>query len=113
MRNGAGKSTTMRVVVGLDALDAGNRITLRTAAPADAMTVLAGAGAQVTLAGSGVLSAAGVSSETAFVPYLFALLGALVLKTRDAWGQLMPSFSAASLVPSTRFLIFWNATSLA
>jgi hypothetical protein len=27
--------------------------------------------------------------------------------------QLTPSFSAAILVPSTRFLIFWNATSRA
>jgi ABC-2 type transport system ATP-binding protein len=37
---------------------------LRTAAPADAMTVLVGAGAEVTATGSGVLSVAGLSSET-------------------------------------------------
>jgi ABC-type sugar transport system ATPase subunit len=57
--NGPGKSTTMRVVVGrgkviadtsvADLIAASrNQITLRTTAPADAMTVLAGAGACLT-----------------------------------------------------------------
>ncbi len=42
----------------------GNRITLRTSAPADARTVLANAGAEVTATGSGVLTIAGLTSET-------------------------------------------------
>ena len=41
----------------------GRRVTLRTTAPADAMTVLTGAGAQVTAAGSGVLRVTGVTAE--------------------------------------------------
>jgi ABC-2 type transport system ATP-binding protein len=40
----------------------GNRITLRTTAPADAMTVLTGAGAEVTATGSGVLTVSNLSS---------------------------------------------------
>ena len=40
-----------------------NRITLRTAAPGDAMTVLANAGAEVTATGAGVLTVAGLTSE--------------------------------------------------
>jgi ABC-2 type transport system ATP-binding protein len=50
-------------VADLIAAASGNRITLRTTAPADAMTALAGAGAQVTATGSGVLTVAGLSSE--------------------------------------------------
>jgi ABC-2 type transport system ATP-binding protein len=41
----------------------GNRITLRTTAPADAMTALASAGAEVTANGSGVLTVSNLSSE--------------------------------------------------
>jgi ABC-2 type transport system ATP-binding protein len=41
----------------------GNRITLRTTAPADAMTVLTDAGAEVTTTGSGVLTVSNLSSQ--------------------------------------------------
>jgi len=41
----------------------GHRITVRTTAPADAMTVLAGAGAEVVVRGSGVLTVCDLSSE--------------------------------------------------
>jgi ABC-2 type transport system ATP-binding protein len=41
----------------------GNRITLRTTAPAEAMTVLTSAGAEVTLNDSGVLKASNLSPE--------------------------------------------------
>jgi ABC-2 type transport system ATP-binding protein len=49
-----------------DLIDAasGNHIMLRTTAPADAMTALLRAGAEVTAAKSGVLSVAGLSPET-------------------------------------------------
>jgi ABC-2 type transport system ATP-binding protein len=60
---GRGKVIADTTVADLIAAASGNRITLRTTAPADAMTMLTGAGAQVTLTGSGVLSVAGVSSE--------------------------------------------------
>jgi ABC-2 type transport system ATP-binding protein len=50
-------------VAKLIAAASGNRITLRTTAPADAMTVLAGAGAQVSATGSGVLTISNLSSE--------------------------------------------------
>ena len=50
-------------VTDLIAAASGHRITLRTTAPADAMTVLAGAGAQVTATGSGVLTISNLSSE--------------------------------------------------
>ena len=57
-----------RVIADTSAADliaaaSGNRITLRTTAPADAMTVLASAGAEVTATGSGVLTFAGLTSE--------------------------------------------------
>jgi ABC-2 type transport system ATP-binding protein len=61
---GRGKVIADTSVADLIAAASGNRITLRTTAPADAMTVLAGAGAQVSLTGSGVLCVAGVSPET-------------------------------------------------
>jgi energy-coupling factor transporter ATP-binding protein EcfA2 len=59
--NGAGKSTTVSVVVGLDAPDAGTatigeRITVRTTARAQAMTALAGAGAEVATTGPDTLT---------------------------------------------------------
>ncbi len=41
----------------------GNRITLTTTAPADAMTVLTGAGAEVSATGSGVLTVSSLSPE--------------------------------------------------
>jgi ABC-2 type transport system ATP-binding protein len=41
----------------------GNRITLRTTAPAEAMTALANAGAEVSLTGSGALKVSNLSSE--------------------------------------------------
>jgi len=50
-------------VADLIAAASGNRVTLRTAAPAGAMTALAGAGAEVTLTGSGVLRVAGLPPE--------------------------------------------------
>ena len=45
----------------------GNRITLRTTAQADAITVLTGAGAEVTANGSGVLKVSNLSSERVVV----------------------------------------------
>ena len=50
-------------VADLIAAASGNRIVLRTTAPADAMTVLTGAGAEVTATGSGVLNVSNLSSE--------------------------------------------------
>ena len=50
-------------VADLLAAASGNRIMLRTTAPADAMTALAGAGAEVTATGSGVLTVSNLSSE--------------------------------------------------
>ena len=61
---GRGKVIADTSVADLIAAASGNRITLRTTAPADAMTVLAGAGAEVTATGSGVLTVAGLTSET-------------------------------------------------
>jgi ABC-2 type transport system ATP-binding protein len=61
---GRGKVIADTSVADLIAAASGNRITLRTTAPADAMKVLASAGAQVALAGAGELSVAGISSET-------------------------------------------------
>jgi ABC-2 type transport system ATP-binding protein len=48
-----------------DLIDAasGNRITLTTSAPAEAMTVLTGAGAEVTASDSGVLTVSSLSSQ--------------------------------------------------
>ncbi len=60
---GRGRVIADTTVADLIAAASGNRITLRTAAPADAMTVLASAGAEVTATGSGVLTIAGLTSE--------------------------------------------------
>ena len=60
---GRGKVIADTSVTDLIAAASGNRITLRTTAPADAMTVLTGAGAEATATGSGVLKVAGLSSE--------------------------------------------------
>src|ERR1022692_166220 len=60
---GRGKVIADTTVADLIAAASGNRITLRTTAPADAMTVLASAGAEVTLTGSGVLKVSNFSSE--------------------------------------------------
>jgi len=60
---GRGKVIADTSVADLIAAASGNRITLRTTAPADAMTVLTGAGAEVTAAGSGVLKVSSLSSE--------------------------------------------------
>jgi ABC-2 type transport system ATP-binding protein len=61
---GRGKVIADTSVADLIAAASGNHITLRTTAQADAMTVLVSAGAKVTATGSGVLSVAGLSSET-------------------------------------------------
>jgi ABC-2 type transport system ATP-binding protein len=50
-------------VADLIAAASGHRITLRTTAPADATTVLTGAGAEVAVTGSGVLKVSNLSSE--------------------------------------------------
>jgi ABC-2 type transport system ATP-binding protein len=60
---GRGQVIADTSVADLIAAASGNRITLRTTAPAEAMTVLAGAGAQVTATGSGVLTISNLSSE--------------------------------------------------
>ena len=60
---GRGRVITDTSVADLIAAASGNRITPRTTAPADAMTVLAGAGAEVTATGSGVLKVSNLSSE--------------------------------------------------
>ena len=60
---GRGRVIADTTVADLIATASGNRITLRTTAPADAMTVLAGAGAEVTLTGSGALTVSNLSSE--------------------------------------------------
>jgi ABC-2 type transport system ATP-binding protein len=60
---GRGKVIADTSVTDLIAAASGNRITLRTTAPADAMTVLAGAGADVTATGSGALTISNLSSE--------------------------------------------------
>jgi ABC-2 type transport system ATP-binding protein len=60
---GRGRVIAAASVADLIAAASGNRITLRTTAPADAMTVLAGAGAEVTATGSGVLRVSSLSSE--------------------------------------------------
>jgi ABC-2 type transport system ATP-binding protein len=60
---GRGKVIADTSVADLIAAASGNRITLRTTAPADAMTVLAGAGAEVTATGSGVLTVSNLSPE--------------------------------------------------
>jgi ABC-2 type transport system ATP-binding protein len=60
---GRGQVIADTSVADLIAAASGHRITLRTTAPADAMTVLAGAGAEVTATGSGVLKVSNLSSE--------------------------------------------------
>ena len=60
---GRGKVIADTCVADLIAAASGNRVTLRTTAPIDAMTVLAGAGAEVAARGSGVLTISGLSSE--------------------------------------------------
>jgi ABC-2 type transport system ATP-binding protein len=60
---GRGQVIADTSVADLIAAASGNRITLRTTAPAEAMTVLAGAGAEVTATGSGVLTISDLSSE--------------------------------------------------
>jgi ABC-2 type transport system ATP-binding protein len=60
---GRGKVIADTCVANLIAAASGNRVTLRTTAPADAMTVLAGAGAEVAARGSGGLTISGLSSE--------------------------------------------------
>ena len=60
---GRGRVIADTSVADLIAAASGNRITLRTTAPADAMTVLAGAGAEITFNGSGVLEVSNLSSE--------------------------------------------------
>jgi ABC-2 type transport system ATP-binding protein len=64
---GRGKVIADTSVTELIATASGNRITLRTTAPADAMTVLIGAGAEVTATGSGVLKVSNLSSERVVV----------------------------------------------
>ena len=61
----AGRGTVIAdaSVADLIAAASGNRVTLRTTAPAEAMTALASAGAEVTLTGSGVLNVSNLSSE--------------------------------------------------
>ena len=60
---GRGRVIADTSVADLIAAASGNRITLRTTSPADAMMVLAGAGAEVTVTGSGELTIAGLTSE--------------------------------------------------
>jgi ABC-2 type transport system ATP-binding protein len=60
---GRGKVIADTSVADLIAAASGHRITLRTTAPAGAMTVLTGAGAEVTATGSGVLNVSNLSSE--------------------------------------------------
>jgi ABC-2 type transport system ATP-binding protein len=64
---GRGKVIADTSVTELIATTTGNRITLRTTAPADAMSVLIGAGAEVTATGSGVLKVSNLSSERVVV----------------------------------------------
>jgi ABC-2 type transport system ATP-binding protein len=60
---GRGRVIADTSVAGFIAAASGNRVTLRTTAPADAMTTLASAGAEVTANGSGVLTVSNLSSE--------------------------------------------------
>jgi ABC-2 type transport system ATP-binding protein len=60
---GRGRVIADTSVADFIAAASGNRITLRTTAPADAMTALASAGAEVTANGSGVLTVSNLSSE--------------------------------------------------
>jgi len=60
---GRGRVIADASVADLIAAASGHRITLRTTAPADAMTVLTGAGAEVTATASGVLKISNLSAE--------------------------------------------------
>ena len=60
---GRGQVIADTSVADLLAAASGHRITVRTTAPADAMTVLAGAGAEVVVRDSGVLTVCDLSSE--------------------------------------------------
>ena len=60
---GRGRVIADTTVADLLAAASGHRITLRTTASADATTVLASAGAEVTVTGSGVLTVSNLSSE--------------------------------------------------
>jgi ABC-2 type transport system ATP-binding protein len=60
---GRGRVIADTTVADLIAAASGHRITLRTIAPADATTVLASTGAEVTVTGSGVLAVSNLSSE--------------------------------------------------
>ena len=60
---GRGRVIADTSVADLLAAASGNRITLRTTAPAEAMTALAGAGAEVAARGPGVLKVSNLSSE--------------------------------------------------
>jgi ABC-2 type transport system ATP-binding protein len=60
---GRGRVIADTSVADLIAATSDNRITLRTTVPADAMTVLASAGAEVAATGSGVLTISNLSSE--------------------------------------------------
>jgi len=60
---GRGRVIADTSVTDLIAAASGNRITLRTTAPAEAMAALASAGAEVAAAGSGVLTISNLSSE--------------------------------------------------
>ncbi len=60
---GRGKVIADTSVADLIAAASGHRIMLRTTAPADAMTVLTSAGAEVTATGSGVLKISDLSAE--------------------------------------------------
>jgi ABC-2 type transport system ATP-binding protein len=60
---GRGRVIADTSVADLIAAASRNRITLRTTAPTEAMTVLTSAGAEVTLNGSGVLKVSNLSSE--------------------------------------------------
>jgi ABC-2 type transport system ATP-binding protein len=60
---GRGKVIADTTVADLVAAASGNRITLTTTAPADAMTALASAGAEVTATGPGVLTVSSLSSQ--------------------------------------------------
>jgi ABC-2 type transport system ATP-binding protein len=62
---GRGRVIADTTVTDLIAAASGHRITLRTTAPADATAVLAHAGAQVTVIGSGVLTISDLSAERA------------------------------------------------
>jgi ABC-2 type transport system ATP-binding protein len=60
---GRGRVIADTSVADLIAAASGNRITLRTMAPTEAMTALTSAGAEVTRSGSGVLKVSNLSSE--------------------------------------------------